>query len=408
MLAFDRFDFGAVAVFAGEVGGEEGEAAAEDQQDDERAAHHPAGREGDALTDSRPESVGGVGGVLELVPAHLIGGEDRPVERADDQRGDPFAAEPPQDPVDQHQGQQDEHQQAGEDDAGEGAHCAAFDDPPPRALGDLIGARRGALRVGHEGPEGAATEDRQQRRQQGQHREGRAGDADRCNWAEAGGAVDLGDGQAEQRRDHGGRGGEDRRPGGGERSAHRLVLVDRAVQLLAVAGDKQQGVVGSGAEDQHRHDRARLAVDRHAQLRDPVADRARERLGKYHRRQRNEEEHRRAVDDDQQEDHQAERGQQQRAVDAFEDFDCVGREAGPAGDLHLEAAARVGDFVAPELDRVDDQISLAFGFEICADDRRFAVGRADWADEGGVAGGLTRDRRGRSCAAGREAFRRRS
>ena len=50
VLAFDRFDFGAVAVFAGQVGREEGEAAAEDQQDGERAA--PMTRRGEIATRS--------------------------------------------------------------------------------------------------------------------------------------------------------------------------------------------------------------------------------------------------------------------------------------------------------------------------------------------------------------------
>ena len=88
VLAFDRFDFGAVAVFAGQVGREEGEAAAEDQQDAERAEHDPARRDRDPVADPCPEAVGGVAGVLEPVAAHLVGREDRPVERADDQRGD--------------------------------------------------------------------------------------------------------------------------------------------------------------------------------------------------------------------------------------------------------------------------------------------------------------------------------
>ena len=37
-----------------------------------------------------------VGGLLALVPAHLVGREDRPVERYDDQRREATAAEPVQ------------------------------------------------------------------------------------------------------------------------------------------------------------------------------------------------------------------------------------------------------------------------------------------------------------------------
>ena len=88
------------------------------------------------------------------------------------------------------------------------------------------------------------------------------------------------------------------------------------------------------------------------------------------------------------EDHEADRGQQQRAVDPFEDFDRVGREAGAAGDLRFQPAAFVGDLVAPVLDRVDYPLALAFGVDVGGDDRRLAVRRADRADKGGVAGGL--------------------
>ena len=185
--------------------------------------------------------------------------------------------------------------------------------------------------------------------------------------------------------------GEDRRAGRFQRRPHRLVLVGGVVQLLAVAGDQQQRVVGPGAQHQHRHDRARLAVDRDPELGQPVADRAREHLREQHRRQRDEEEHRRAVDHDQEEDHQADRGQQQGAVDAFEDFDRVGGEAGAAGDLHLEAAAGVGDLFAPELDRVEDPFALAVALDVGGDDRRLAVLGADRADEGFVAAGLAGD-----------------
>ena len=140
LLAFDRFDFVAVAVFAGQFGREEGEAGAEDEQDDDRAGHDPRGRGRDPVADPFPEAVGGVGGVLALVAAHLVGREDRPVERADDQRRDPAAAEHAQEPVDQDQRQQDEHQQAGDEDPSAARRTGALDDPSPGALGDAVGA----------------------------------------------------------------------------------------------------------------------------------------------------------------------------------------------------------------------------------------------------------------------------
>ena len=50
-------------------------------------------------------------------------------------------------------------------------------------------------------------------------------------------------------------------PGAAQRDRHRLVLVLVAAQLLAVAGDEQQRVVGPRADDEHGEDRRGLAVD---------------------------------------------------------------------------------------------------------------------------------------------------
>ena len=55
--------------------------------------------------------------------------------------------------------------------------------------------------------------------------------------------------------------GDDRRPGPAQRDRHRLVPVRVPAQLLAVAGDQQQGVVGAGAEHQHGEDAGALRVD---------------------------------------------------------------------------------------------------------------------------------------------------
>ena len=134
-------------------------------------------------------------------------------------------------------------------------------------------------------------------------------------------------------------------------------------------------------------------------LGEAVADGTGQHLGEYHRRQRDPEEDRRSVDDDQQEDHQRDRGEQQRSVDALEDLDRVGRVAGAAGDLDLEAAARVGDRVAPEVDRIEDVVGLAVALDVGGDDGRLAVLRADRPDEGRVVVRLPGDRRGRAGAA---------
>jgi hypothetical protein len=125
------------------------------------------------------------------------------------------------------------------------------------------------------------------------------------------------------------------------------------VHLLAVSGDDQQRVVGARAEHEDRHDRRRLAVDGHAELGQPVAERLRQELGEDHRAERDEQEDRRAVDQDQQDHDQQRRGAEQRPVDVLEDLDRVGRVAGAARDLDLEPAARVRHRLAPELDRVE-------------------------------------------------------
>src|ERR1700709_557717 len=76
VLPFGRLDFGAVAVFAGQVGREGGEAEAEDQQQADRAEHDPAGGDRDAIAEPRPKTGGGGGGVLEPMTANLVGRED--------------------------------------------------------------------------------------------------------------------------------------------------------------------------------------------------------------------------------------------------------------------------------------------------------------------------------------------
>ena len=214
-----------------------------------------------------------------------------------------------------------------------------------------------------------------------------------------GGAVDLRYREAEERRDDGRGRREHGRPGRPQRLLRRDVAVVFVVELLPVSGDDQERVVGAGAEHDDRHDRARLPVDGHPELRDPVADGARQDLGEDHGRERDEEEDRRAVDQDQQEDHERQRGQQQRAVDRLEYIDRVRPVAGAAGDLHLEAAARVRDLLAPELDRVEQGVALAVALDVGSDECRLAVLRADRADEGRIALGLVRERRGRARAA---------
>ena len=188
---------------------------------------------------------------------------------------------------------------------------------------------------------------------------------------------------------------------------HGLVAVLGVVQLLPVSRHDQERIVGARSEHQDRHDRARLPVDRHAQLGEAVADRAGQHLGEDDRRQRDEQEDRRAVDQDQQDDHERDRGQQQRAVDVLEDLDRVGRVARAAGDLHLEAAARVRDGVAPGVDRVEDPVAVALALQVGGHDRRLAVLASRSGRRRARSRGLARDRRGRARRSPRAAPRRR-
>ena len=64
--------------------------------------------------------------------------------------------------------------------------------------------------------------------------------------------------------------GDDRRAGAVQRDGHRLVPVLVPAQLLAVARDEQQRVVGAGAEHQHGQDAGALRVDRQAGVRRPA------------------------------------------------------------------------------------------------------------------------------------------
>ena len=88
-----------------------------------------------------------------------------------------------------------------------------------------------------------------------------ASDAHGADRAQAPGGRQVGGEQAQQgEADRGGRGGD-----GGERAAqrerHRPVPVGVAAQLLAVAGDQQQGVVDADPEDEDREDALALEVD---------------------------------------------------------------------------------------------------------------------------------------------------
>ena len=215
---------------------------------------------------------------------------------------------------------------------------------------------------GHEGPEEAAAEDDQDRGQQRHHRDQGGDDADRADRAEPGGRVEVGGEQAEET-DRDGRGrGEDGRPGLAQRDGHRRVLVLVAAQLLAVAGDQEQGVVGADAEDEHRQDAAALAVDGDPGVLGQQVDGGGRHLeGEPDRYERDQPEDRAAVGEQEQDRDDARGCQQQRAVDTVENAGEVADEAGGAGHLDLEAVAAVTDEGADFVDRVEGALGFVVG-----------------------------------------------
>ena len=85
-----------------------------------------------------------------------------------------------------------------------------------------------------------------------------------ANRAQALGGVHARDQQAQHAGDHRGTAGEDRGTHPVQRKGPRLVPVLVSAQLLPVAGDQQQGIVGTGPEDQNRQDAGTVRVDREA------------------------------------------------------------------------------------------------------------------------------------------------
>jgi hypothetical protein len=195
--------------------------------------------------------------------------------------------------------------------------------------------RRALLRPA--GPEDPPANGDQQRGQQGQHDGEADQDADGGHRAEALGRVGHREEQAEHA-DHDGRAArEDRRAGAVQGDRHRLVPVVVPAQLLAVAGDEQQRVVGARPEDQDGQDAGALRVDDQAGVLGQQVD---DRLGDGERDTRRDDrqdpQHRAAVGEQQDDHDHRDRAEQQRAVDALERLGRVGGETRRAGDVRVE------------------------------------------------------------------------
>src|SRR5436305_1710369 len=122
---------------------------------------------------------------------------------------------------------------------------------PPHAVGGDVG---GAVHVRRPRPEDPPAEQRQEDGQEGQHHHHGAGDADGADRAEAAVGVELAEAQAQQAEDDRRRRRPDRRRRPAPGAGHGLDPALVGVQLLAVAADQQQRVVGAGPDDQDGQD----------------------------------------------------------------------------------------------------------------------------------------------------------
>ena len=195
----------------------------------------------------------GVGVVGQVVVGQQLLGRDRvelSVKLSSVDRPLASSLNRPRHAIEQQDGGADPHLRAG----------ATLIRLPTRAQKPVWVGSRGAERRPHR-PEDPPAEDHEQRGQQGDHDQQGHGHADGEDRAEAGGRVEVGEGQAQQADDDGRGAGDDGRRGPVQRERHRLVPVLVAAELFSIAGDEQQRVVGAGADHQDAQDVLALVVD---------------------------------------------------------------------------------------------------------------------------------------------------
>ena len=140
---------------------------------------------------------------------------------------------------------------------------------------------------------------------------------------------------------------------------HRLVARLVRLELVAVAGDQEQGVVGAGAEDEHATGCRRSTRPRRRRRRPGLGgEDGGEPVGDADDGERDQPEHRAAVGDDQQQRDHAGGGEQQVGVGAVEDRGQVGLDGGRAGDLAVDA---VGGVVASCVAQLGDLVGVVGG-----------------------------------------------
>ena len=231
-------------------------------------------------------------------------------------------------------------EQDGDDDEDGRAGRDGVADPPPERPG--VGEAR-LPDVRDLGPEDPATEDDERGGEDDECERRRDDDADRAGEPEAAGGRERGEQEGEQAQDHG-RGARDdglgRAPHG---VGHRGPAVLGRAELVAVARDEQQRVVGAGAEDEDGQDPDRRLVPEDVGRREDAGGGHRSELvGDADDRQRHEPEERAAVGDDEQEGHDRGGGREEAGVRAVEDRGEVGLDGGRAGDLRRQPVGEVG------------------------------------------------------------------
>ena len=152
-----------------------------------------------------------------------------------------------------------------------------------------------------------------------------------------------------------------------------------AAQLVAVARDEQQRVVGARAEDQHRQDADGRLVPGRRRVRASVwvASTAASLVGDAHDEQRDDPQDRAAVGDHEQDRDDRGGGREQAEVGAVEDGGEVGLDGRRAGDLGADpSGAFASSWCAHRVDRVGD-VRGAGGRDGEDADRRLAVRARD-------------------------------
>ena len=164
------------------------------------------------------------------------------------------------------------------------------------------------------------------------------------------------DKQREQSQDHGHSGGGDCRSRGPKRAAHRLVTVRHHPQLLAIARDQQQSVVGTGAEYEDLDDSGdRGAEGKCCVPRNGTDDPSRDLVGNRHHGERDEPEDGTPIGDQEQNRDDHDGREKKGHVGPAESVIDVGLECSAAGHLGLQARRQ------PRLRHAPDRLDRGVG-----------------------------------------------